>query len=52
MTQREIDVDLLKSLSIIDGAVMGNSNQILERVVSDELQWIVDMLVARLKEKE
>jgi len=52
MTQNEMDVDLLSSLSIIDGAVMGLSgNDVLKQVVIDELEWIVDMLVARIKER-
>jgi hypothetical protein len=50
MTQNEMDVDLLKSLSIIDGAVMGTTgNDTLKQVVIDELSWIVDILVARIK---
>ena len=52
MTQRETDVDLLRSLSVIEGAVIGKGDSTLSDVVSDELAWIVSVLVARLKEKE
>jgi len=50
MTQNEMDVELLKSLSIIDGAVMGSpGNDTLKQVVIDELEWIVTILVDRIK---
>ena len=52
MTRREEDLDMLKALSVIDGAVMNEGNQRLQQIVSDHMDWIVDMLVARLKEKE
>ena len=42
-------IDLLKSLSTIEGAVMANSNQILERVVSDELEWCLELIMNKLK---
>ena len=49
MTYREEDIDLLKSLCIIEGAVMNSGDDVLKNVVTDELDWIVDMLVKRLK---
>ena len=52
MTQRELDVDLLKSLSRIEGAAEASGNNDLKQVVVDELDWIVSILVARLKEKQ
>jgi len=51
MTQRELDVDILKSLSTIEGAIRGSGQSAVIAVVEDELDWIINLLVRRLKEK-
>ena len=52
MIQRELDVDILKSLSTIEGAIRGSGQKDVISVVEDELDWIINLLVSRLKEKQ
>jgi len=47
---REQMVDLLRSLSRIEGAAMATSGRI-EEVVRDEIEWAVELLSKQLKEK-
>jgi hypothetical protein len=52
MNQRDLDVDILKALSRVEGAIEGNGNSDLKQVMIDELDWIVDFLSARIKENK
>ncbi len=49
MIQRDFDIDLLKALSIIEGAVRCTGNKELIQIVEDELDWIVNSIVTGLK---
>ncbi len=50
MLSREEMIDLLRSLSIIDGAAMATSDQSAGRVITDELEWCTELLLNKLKE--
>ena len=49
MTQRDFDIDVLKALSIIEGAVRATGNTELTQVIEDELEWIINSIVNGLK---
>ena len=51
MTVQDDDlIDLLRSLSIIEGAVRGGKDREVQQTVMDELDWCVEMLLKLLKE--
>ena len=45
MIQKDFDIDLLKALSIIEGAVRASGNREVIQIVEDELDWIVNAIV-------
>ena len=51
MTMDEM-LDLLRSLSIIEGAVCASGNRDVETVVTDQLEWCVDLLRKKLKDEK
>jgi hypothetical protein len=52
MKQRDLDIDLLKALSKIEGAIEGSDNTEIKQVAFDELDWIIDFLSARIKDNK
>jgi len=49
--KKEDMVDLLRSLSIIEGAICTCESSVQERV-NDELEWCVEMLLNKIKESK
>ena len=45
-------IDLLKALSVIEGAVRVSSDKKIEQVVIDELEWIVNLIIVELKQND
>ena len=52
MNGKNFDIDVLKALSIIEGAVRASGNEKLESVVMDQIGWITSAIINGLKENK
>ena len=49
---RENIIDLLRSLSVIEGATAGIKEREIAQRINNELEWIVPLLLKELKDRK
>ena len=52
MDQRKFDIDILRALSVVEGAVKGSGDTQLEEVVMEQLGWIINSITRALKDEK